>query len=103
MLISWIMILVGCVLGIYGWFASHSLTMLLIGVALNVISEIASAIRTDSKIVDTFVRFALFFIIGAVICIFIKSIPWYAGGLLTILIWGLIQIIAVAVMALADR
>lgn len=90
-MVSFIVGLIGAIIGLVGWFAFHSVLLLIVGTALYIVETIMEwkELNAGAKLVDVIV-----FIIGSVIGVITKS-PFYIGGMVAINIYsGVMAIIS---------
>jgi hypothetical protein len=88
-MISFIIGLIGVIVGLVGWFGFHSIPLLIVGTAFYIIETIIEwkNLNDGAKLLDI-----LIFGIGAIIGLFAK-IPFYVGGMIAINIFSLVTII----------
>lgn len=86
-MLSFLIGLVGSVVGLVGWFAFHSVPLLVAGTALYIIETIMERknLNTGAKMLDL-----LIFGIGCVVGLLLK-IPIYVGGMIAIHIYSAIM------------
>lgn len=82
---SFLIGIIGSALSLIGWFAFHSVVLLLIGTGLSIIETIIEwkQLNANAKKLEIGV-----FIVGSVIALAFTSVPWYIGGMLAIAIYG---------------
>ena len=88
-MISFLVGLIGAVVGLVGWFGRHSVPLLFLGTVLYVVETFMTSeeLNGAAKLLD-FIIFG----IGCVVAAFIK-VPWYVGGMLAINIYSAITIL----------
>ena len=79
--------LIGSIVALVGWFGFHSLPLLIIGTVCYFIETIIEwkNLNSGSKAFDVIV-----IVIGCIIGLFIKSVPFYTIGLIAINCWSVL-------------
>ena len=79
---------IGSIAALVGWFGFHSVPVLIIGTICYIIETIIEwkDLNSGAKVFDVII-----FVIGCIIGLFIKSVPFYIVGLLAINCWSIIM------------